>query len=150
MDQNPPPMIVPRNVACPIILTICILSFLTTAFCFLVSTDESLQLEHLRVKGPDFSSPALTNVLTEAEMSELKAKPLPLPSVTDFYFRWHGIAILLPLVCSILGGRLLRAPECQARMLAWFVCLSLILMLVWSAYTYLAVHVGFVAYTYYL
>ena len=100
--------------------------------------------------GPDFNSPALTNAFTETEKSELKENPLPMPSVTEFYYRWFAIGFVLPVFSAITGICLLRTPECPATALTWFVCLSLVSMLMWSAYTYIAVHVGFMAYTYYL
>lgn len=143
-------MKVPRAIALPIVLTVCTLTVLTAGFCFSVSDTESYRLEFLRDAAEKANTPGMTNVLAESELTAIKEDhlTLPLPSVTEFYFNWFGIGLLLPIPSFIVGYLLLRPSVCSLTALTWFVCLSVLAMVLWSLYCYLAVHVGYVAICY--
>lgn len=143
-------MKVPRAIALPIVLTICALTLLTAGFCFSVTDTESYRLEFLRNAAEKANMPGMTNGLTESELAAIKAGhlPLPLPSVTEFYFNWFGIGLLLPIPSSIVGYLLLRRSECSLPALTWYVCLSVLAMVLWSLYCYVAVYVEYVGISY--
>lgn len=145
-------MKVPRAIALPIVLTVWTLTVITAAFCFSMSTSESSRLEYLRESAHKLELPGITNGLTASELTSLKegrsTLSLPLPSVTEFYFRWYGIGLLFPVPSLVAGYPLLRPSECSMTTLTWFVCLSVLAMVLWSLCSYLAVHIGYIAFTY--
>ena len=120
-------MNVPRNIALPIVLTMCALTAITACFSFVISAGEPHQLEHLR----------------DLNKSDL-------PGLTEFYSHNYGLGFVLPALNWPVGLILLRQPDCGRALLTWCVCLSLLAIVLWSLYSYMAVHVGFISFTFYM
>ena len=112
-------MNVPRNIALPIVLTMCALTGITALFSFLISTSEVDKLRHVSQMNKD-----------------------DLPSVTEFYSHIYGLAFVLPALSWPVGFVLLRQPHCELAPLTRFVCLCVLATVLWSLYSHIAVYVG--------
>ena len=143
-------MKVPRAIALPIVLTVCALTLLTATVCTFITFFESRQLEHLSNPKHKHNTPGMTNSPLEGSNSDAKSERYgTLPWITRLYFQWFRIGFLVP-VSSLIGGYfLLRSSECSMAALTWFVCLSGLATILWPTFCFLAVHLGFIAFTYY-
>ena len=113
-------MKVPRAIALPIVLTVGTLAGLTALPFWQWSMAELWALNLLAKSTRDV-----------------------LPSLTEFYSKWFGAIFLLPIATWIVDSTLVRPIECKLTGLTWFVCLSVVAMVMVSLYCYYSIYVGF-------
>ena len=109
-----------RSIVLPIVATVVSLSWVFALFVFTLSTSELHQLEHV------------------AQGFEPN-----LPGATRLYQRIYGYVFVIPCAISAAGFTFLRSDEAEVTRLTWFICLSLLAVLLWGIFSFTAVHVGF-------